>query len=105
MKIRFISLRNILRLLLNWAPIGAQKFKFKKLYQKTKFEIVDEGIFDFFFVFCFLLVLYLSLPTFHFRGRKNEYSAQRGWRPLANKYHSRNQRIYKEISQIKNEAP
>jgi len=26
----------------------------------------------------FILVLYLSLPTFHFRGRKNEYSAQRG---------------------------
>jgi len=25
-----------------------------------------------------LIVLHLSLPTFHFRGRKNEYSAQRG---------------------------
>jgi len=26
----------------------------------------------------FLLALYLSLPTSPFRGRKNEYSAQRG---------------------------
>ena len=46
---------------------------------------------------CFLLVLYLSLPTFHFRSRKNEYSAQRGRRPLVNRYHCRNQRIYRKI--------
>ena len=53
----------------------------------------------------FLLVLYLSLPTFHFRGKNNEYSAQRGWRPLANMYHSRNHRIYREKSKARNEAP
>jgi len=53
----------------------------------------------------FLLVLYLSLPTFHFRGRKNEYSARRGWRPLANRYHSRNHKIYRENSKSRNEAP
>ena len=53
----------------------------------------------------FLLVLYLSLPTFHFRGRKNEYSAQRGCRPLANRYHSRNHKIYREKSKSRNEAP
>ena len=55
--------------------------------------------------FTFLLVLYLSLPTFYFRGRKNEYSAQRGWRPLANMYYSRNQRIHREKSKARNEAP
>jgi len=51
----------------------------------------------------FLLVNHLSLPTFH-RGRKNEFNAQRGWRPIANMYHSRNQRIYKEKSTTRNEA-
>jgi len=40
----------------------------------------------------FLLVLYLSLLIFLFRGRQDEYIAQRGWPPLANSYHSRNQR-------------
>jgi len=53
----------------------------------------------------FLLVIYLPIPTSHLRGRKNEYSAQRGWRPLANMYHSQNQRIYKEKSKTRNEAP
>jgi len=53
----------------------------------------------------FLLVLYLStLLYFCFRDRKNEYSAQRGWRPLANMYQSRNQRIYRKISKKRNEA-
>jgi len=46
----------------------------------------------------------LPLHTYHLRGRKNEYSAQPGWRPLANMYHSQNQRIYKEKSKIRNEA-
>ena len=56
-------------------------------------------------IFSFLLFLYLSLPTFHFKGRKNEFSAQRGWRPLANRYHSRNHKIYREKSKSRNEAP
>jgi len=51
-----------------------------------------------------LLVLYLSLPTFNFRGRKNEYSRQRGWRPLANTYYSRNRRIYWENPKERNEV-
>jgi len=49
----------------------------------------------------FLLVLFLTLPAFHFRGRKNEYSAQRGWRPLAYRYHSPNHRIYRKESKTK----
>ena len=52
--------------------------------------------------------LYLSLPTFHFRGRKNEYSAQRLCRPLlATRYHIRNQgsRKYREKSKSRNDAP
>ena len=52
-----------------------------------------------------VLVLYLSLPTSPCRGKKKEYSAQRGWRPSANRYHSQNHRIYKEKSETKNEAP
>jgi len=36
------------------------------------------------------------LLTSAMRGRKNEYSAQRVWRPLANRYHSRNHRIYRK---------
>jgi len=53
----------------------------------------------------FLLALYLSIPTSHFRSGKNEYGAQRGWRPLANMYDSQNQKIYKEMSTTRNEAP
>jgi len=53
----------------------------------------------------FLLALYFSLPTYHFRGRNNEYSAQRGWRPLANRYHSRNHSMYREKSKTRNKAP
>ena len=52
----------------------------------------------------FLLVLYLSLSTSPFRGRKNEYNAQRGRRPLAYRYHSQNHRKTKEKSEAKNEA-
>ena len=52
-----------------------------------------------------LLDLYLSLLTSPFRGRNNEYSAQRGCRPLANRYHSQNHRIYKKTSETKSEAP
>jgi len=35
----------------------------------------------------------------------NEYSAQRGRRPLANRYHSLNHRIYREKSKTRNEVP
>jgi len=42
-----------------------------------------------------------SLPTFPIRGRKNEYCVIRGWRPLANRYHSRNHRIYRGTSKTK----
>jgi len=55
--------------------------------------------------FRYLLVLYLSLPTFHFRGRKKENNAQRGWRQLANKYQSRNHKIYRKKFKSRNEAP
>jgi len=49
----------------------------------------------------FLLVLYLSRPTSPFKSRKNGNSAQRGWRQLANRYHSRNHKTYKEKSETK----
>jgi len=52
-----------------------------------------------------LLVLHLSLPAFHFKGKKNEYTPQRGWRPLANRYRSRSHRIYMEKSKARNGAP
>ena len=58
---------------------------------------------------CILLVLYFSLSTFSFRGRKNEYSAQRGWRRLAVKSVSEKSTLYKsaqkwiwELRQIMN---
>jgi len=52
----------------------------------------------------FLLVLYLSLPTFQFRGRKNVCGAKSGWRLVANRYHSQNHRIYREKSKTRNGA-
>jgi len=45
------------------------------------------------------LALWISPPIVPFRGRKNEYSAQRGWRPLAHSYHSRNRRTGKRQRQ------
>jgi len=46
-----------------------------------------------------------SLPLPTYLPRKNGCSSQRGWRPLANRYHSWNYRIYKEESKTRNEAP
>jgi len=68
---KILALRDMTDSAIDWkvivAPIGAPIRK-----------MLDEKWFD-------LLDLYPFLPTFHFRGRKNEYSAQRGWRPLANR--------------------
>ena len=45
------------------------------------------------------------VPTSHFRGRKNEYSAEHGWRLLANTYHSRNPWICREKTKTRNGTP
>jgi len=53
-------------------------FFFGKLLNFLFYEVDFYNTATRFFAFSFWFVLYLSLPTFFFRGRKNEYSPQRG---------------------------